>query len=71
MLEVKRADGTRVRGCFALRQRLPAGWSFTSPLFYAGGDFLRAAETWINFSNQERPHEGLDTLSPLHSARAS
>jgi hypothetical protein len=44
MLEVKRADGTRVRGCFALRQRLPAGWSFTSLLVYTGR-FLRAVET--------------------------
>ena len=29
------------------------------------GEFLRAAEAWINFYNQERPHEGLDNLSPL------
>ena len=29
------------------------------------GEFLRAAESWINFYNQERPHEGLNNLSPL------
>jgi putative transposase len=29
------------------------------------GEFLRAAQAWINFYNQERPHEGLDNLSPL------
>jgi putative transposase len=28
------------------------------------GDFLRAAENWINFYNQLRPHEGLDQHSP-------
>ena len=136
ILEVKRADGTRVRGCFALRhrtrqvlliafdyhmradlvtdaietmafevpgsiwhseeaqtlwggpdpllalaqrrmslsmsqagtptdngmrnacQRLQAGWSFTSPLVYAEGDILRAAQAWINLYNQERPARG-------------
>jgi putative transposase len=36
---------------------------------YTLGEFLRAAETWINFYNQERPHEGLDNLSPLHYAQ--
>src|SRR2546421_9952673 len=33
------------------------------------GDFLRAAEAWINFYNQDRPHEGLDQQSPDHYAR--
>jgi putative transposase len=33
------------------------------------GEFLRAAETWINLYNQERPLEGLENLSPLHYAR--
>ena len=36
---------------------------------YTLGKFLRAAETWITFYNQERPHEGLDNLSPLHYAQ--
>jgi putative transposase len=33
------------------------------------GVFLQAAEDWINFSNQIRPHEGLDDLSPDQFAR--
>src|SRR5437763_1556765 len=32
------------------------------------GDFLRAAQAWINFYNLERPHEGLENLSPLQYA---
>ena len=28
------------------------------------GDFLRAAEAWVNFYNRERPHESLRYLSP-------
>jgi putative transposase len=32
------------------------------------GAFLRAAEDWINFYNQLRPHEGLDQQSPDHYA---
>lgn len=32
-------------------------------------EFLRAAEAWINFYNRERPHEGIDNLSPLHYAQ--
>ena len=36
---------------------------------YTLGEFLRAAETWITFSTQERPYEELDILSPLHSAK--
>ncbi len=33
--------------------------------YYTLGEFLRAAQAWLNFYNQERPHEGLDNLSPL------
>ena len=33
------------------------------------GDFLRAAEAWVNFYNQDRPHEGLDQQSPDQYAR--
>jgi putative transposase len=32
------------------------------------GEFLRAAEAWINFYNHERPHEGIENLSPLQYA---
>jgi transposase InsO family protein len=35
------------------------------------GDFLQAAEAWVNFYNQERPHEGLDQRSPDQYARAN
>src|SRR5258708_10268687 len=37
--------------------------------YHTLGQFLRAAEAWINFYNQERPHEGLDNLSPLQYAQ--
>ena len=37
--------------------------------YHTLGEFLRAAEAWINFYNQERPHEGLENLSPLHYAQ--
>jgi putative transposase len=37
--------------------------------YHTLGQFLRAAETWINFYNQERPHEGLENLSPLQYAQ--
>jgi putative transposase len=37
--------------------------------YYTLGEFLRAAQAWINFYNQERPHEGLDNLSPLQFAQ--
>ena len=37
--------------------------------YHTLGEFLRAAETWINIYNQERPHEGLDNLSPLQYAQ--
>jgi putative transposase len=37
--------------------------------YHTLGEFLRAAQAWINFYNQERPHEGLDNLSPLQYAR--
>jgi putative transposase len=33
------------------------------------GHFLQAAEAWINFYNQVRPHEGLDQQSPDHYAK--
>jgi len=32
------------------------------------GDFLRAAEAWVNFYNRFRPHEGLGQCSPLQYA---
>ncbi len=32
------------------------------------GAFLRAAQAWINFYNQQRPHEGLGNLSPQQFA---
>src|SRR5690348_12140190 len=35
------------------------------------GEFLQAAKAWINFYYLERPHEGLDNLSPLPYVRAS
>lgn len=37
--------------------------------YHTLGDFLRAAEAWINFSNRERPHEGIENLSPLQYAQ--
>jgi putative transposase len=37
--------------------------------YHTLGQFLRAAEAWINFYNQERPHEGLENLSPLQYAQ--
>ena len=33
------------------------------------GDFLQAAGAWVNFYNQQRPHEGLDQRSPDQYAR--
>jgi putative transposase len=33
------------------------------------GEFLQEAERWINFYNQQRPHEGLHQQSPDHYAR--
>jgi putative transposase len=32
------------------------------------GEFLHAAQNWVNFYNCERPHEGLGNLSPQHYA---
>jgi putative transposase len=32
--------------------------------YHTLGDFLQAAEDWINFYNHLRPHEGLRDLSP-------
>jgi putative transposase len=37
--------------------------------YHTLGDFLRAAEEWVNFYNRERPHEGIDNLSPLQYAQ--
>lgn len=37
--------------------------------YHTLGDFLRAAEVWINFYNRERPHEGIGNLSPLQYAK--
>jgi hypothetical protein len=34
------------------------------------GDFLRAAERWVNFYNTTRPHESLDYRSPDQFAKA-
>jgi putative transposase len=34
------------------------------------GAFLAAAEAWVNFYNQFRPHEGLGNVSPQHYAQA-
>jgi putative transposase len=36
--------------------------------YHSLGAFLRAAETWANFYNQHRPHEGLGNLSPQQFA---
>ncbi len=35
------------------------------------GDFLRAAEAWVNFYNRERPHESLKYCSPNQFAEAN
>lgn len=32
--------------------------------YHTLGEFLRAAEAWVNFYNQRRPHEGLGNVSP-------
>jgi putative transposase len=32
--------------------------------YHTLGAFLQAAQEWVNFYNQERPHEGLGNLSP-------
>jgi putative transposase len=37
--------------------------------YHTLGQLLRAAEAWVNFYNQERPHEGIDNLSPLQYAQ--
>jgi putative transposase len=36
--------------------------------YHSLGAFLHAAESWINFYNQQRPHEGLGNLSPQQFA---
>jgi Integrase core domain len=35
------------------------------------GEFLRAAEAWVNFYNRERPHESLGYRSPNQFAQAN
>jgi putative transposase len=37
--------------------------------YHTLGEFLRAAEAWVNFYNQDRPHEGLDQQAPDQYAR--
>lgn len=37
--------------------------------YHSLGAFLRVAEAWINFYNQQRPHEGLGNLSPQQFAQ--
>lgn len=37
--------------------------------YHTLGEFLRAAQAWITFYNQLRPHEGLGNLSPEHYAQ--
>ena len=43
------------------------GWLYFQTL----GDFLRAAEAWVNFYNRERPHERLKYFSPNQFAEAN
>jgi len=40
-------------------------------LYRTLGDFLRAAEAWINFYNRERPHESLGYRSPNQFAEVN
>ena len=37
--------------------------------YHSLGAFLRAAEAWVNFYHQQRPHEGLGNLSPQQFAQ--
>ena len=39
--------------------------------YYTIGQFLEAAEAWINFYNERRPHESLKNLSPKQFAHAN
>jgi len=39
--------------------------------YYTIGQFLEAAEAWINFYNERRPHESLKNLSPKQFATAN
>lgn len=39
--------------------------------YYTIGQFLEAAEAWVNFYNERRPHEGLNNLSPKQFATAN
>ena len=38
--------------------------------YYTIGQFLEAAEAWVNFYNERRPHEALKNLSPRQYAEA-
>ncbi|WP_420795850.1 integrase core domain-containing protein [Ktedonobacter racemifer] len=37
--------------------------------YHSLGAFLQTAQTWVNFYNQHRPHEGLGNLSPQQFAQ--
>ena len=37
--------------------------------YHTLGEFLHAAEHWVNFYNNRRPHEGLNNLSPNNYAK--
>lgn len=39
--------------------------------YYTIGQFLEAAEAWVNFYNERRPHESLNNLSPKQFAAAN
>lgn len=39
--------------------------------YYTIGQFLEAAEAWVNFYNERRPHESLNNLSPKQFAVAN
>ena len=40
-------------------------------LYQTLGDFLSAAEAWVNFNNRERPHESLGYQSSNQFAEAN
>jgi transposase InsO family protein len=49
----------------------PNGPYTKSQIARALGDFLRAAEAWINFYNRERSHESLNYRSPNQFAEVN